>query len=234
MNILIGIKITLRINRARTAQFHLDMTLLCFKLKIMRAQGMQRMAKAHEMIDQRRRAFVQSAAIGLFVFQVAGCDKILSPKGAREAGADFRVLSASQVVTLEALGEWLAPGAAAAGLAHYIDANLARAHGQSLLMVRYLDILQPQAAFYQQGLDALEAHSRRTEDKAFSALSEDAANTMIAALFKGNPEGWEGPPAPLFYFAVRADAADIVYGTMAGFEKLNVPYVGHINPTSDY
>ena len=193
---------------------------------------------AQGYIDQRRRTFMQSAAIGLFAFSVSGCDAMMSPKDAHESGADFTRLSPPLVAILDARGDVLVPGAKAAGLAHYIDANLAREAGESLLMVRYLDVTTPQTLFYTAGLAALDSHCRATTGKPFTDQSEAETTAIVAALLKGNPAGWESvadaPPAALFYLAVRGDAVDIVYGTMAGFEALDIPYAGHIDPTSAY
>ena len=181
---------------------------------------------------------MQSAAIGLFSYSLAGCDALLSPKDAHEKGADFLKLSAAQVVTLDALGEAIVPGARVAGLSHYIDANLARDVGASLLMVRYLDVSMPQSEFYKRGLAALDSHCLDKVGKTFADLVETETTPIIASLLGGSPSGWEkisnAPPAPLFYLAVRGDAIDIVYGTMAGFEALDVPYVGHIDPKAAY
>ncbi len=193
---------------------------------------------AQRHIDQRRRTFLQSAAIGLFAFSVSGCDAMMSPMEARERGADFSRLLASSVAILDALGDALVPGAKAAGLAHYIDANLARDAGESLLIVRYLDVTAQQTQFYTAGLAALDSHCRTKTGKPFTDQSEAEVTPIIASLLKGNPPGWDSvagaPPAPLFYLAVRGDAVDIVYGTMAGFEALDIPYAGHINPKSAY
>lgn len=189
-------------------------------------------------IDQRRRTFIQSAAIGLFAFSVSGCDAMMSPKEAHESGADFTRLSPPSVAILDVLGELLVPGAKTAGLAHYIDANLAREAGESLLMVRYLDVITPQIQFYTAGLAALDSHSRTTTGRPFTDQSEAESTAIVASLLKGNLPGWnsiaDAPPAPLFYLAVRGDAVDIVYGTMAGFEALDIPYAGHIDPKSAY
>jgi Gluconate 2-dehydrogenase subunit 3 len=189
-------------------------------------------------IDKHRRAFLRSSAIGLFAYTLAGCDVLLSPKDAREKGADFATFSAQQVRSLDALGEALLPGASKAGLSHYIDANLARAPGDSFLMVRYLDVVMPHRDFYVNGLAALDTACRKAFGKNFFALKEAEATPILAGLLKGNPPGWDNaanaPPAPLFYLAVRGDAVDIVYGTMAGFEALDIPYLGHIDPTTAY
>jgi hypothetical protein len=40
----------------------------------------------------------------------------------------------------------------------------------------------------------------------------------------------DGFPIFLFFMCLRSDAVDVVYGTPAGFEKLNIPYMQHILP----
>ena len=57
---------------------------------------------------------------------------------------------------------------------------------------------------------------------------------MVGKIAGGEIEGWEGPPAGFFYFVLRSDAVDVVYGTKTGFEVLGVPYMAHIEPTSDW
>ena len=43
-------------------------------------------------------------------------------------------------------------------------------------------------------------------------------------------EGWTGRPGALVYAVLRADAVDVVYGTMEGYEALGIPYMPHIPP----
>lgn len=181
-----------------------------------------------------RRTLLKSAAFGLFAFQVGGVELLLSPAEARRRGAHLVILSAEEAALLEAFGEALVPGARKAGIAHYVDANLARPAGQSLLTVRYLDVLPPHDAFYKQGLRALDLAARGKVGKPFELADESARNALIAAMLPGAVKGWDGPPAPLFYLAVRSDAADLVYGTRVAFERMNVPYAAHLEPRSDW
>lgn len=141
---------------------------------------------------------------------------------AAQRGEGFRTLSADEAAQLGYLGEALVPGARAAGLAHYVDHHVSVPAAQSLLMLRYLDIAPPYARFYQAGLAQL---ARTVGD-------ELADWTAIAgSLAAGTITPWDdAPPAALFYFIVRADAVDVVYGTEAGFERLGVPYLPHILP----
>ncbi len=192
------------------------------------------MENASEQVDRRRRQFIAAATVGALAYQLGGIDVLLTPAEARARSASLGVLSSSHARGLEALGECLVPGAREAGIAHYVDANLRRPTADSLLMLRYLDVLPPHSDFYRNGLDSLDGTSLRLHGKVFADLGEDAATSLVAAIANGDPDGWQGAPAPLFYFAVRGDAIDIVYGTRAGFERLSVPYLAHIEPKSDY
>lgn len=192
------------------------------------------MEDASEQVDRRRRRFIAAATVGALAYQVGGVEMLLTPAQARTQGASLGVFSPAEARTLEAFGECLVPGARAAGIAHYVDANLRRPAAESLLMLRYLDVLPPHSDFYRHGLNALDAASMRQHGKVFAGLGEEAATSLVAAIARANPEGWQGAPAPLFYFAMRGDAVDIVYGTRAGFEKLSVPYLAHIEPKTDF
>ena len=192
------------------------------------------MSNAIEGPDTSRRTLLKSAAVGLFAFQLGGVEAMLSPAEARSRGARLKVFTASEAALLEAFGEALVPGARAAGIAHYVDANLARPHAQSLLTVRYLDVLPPHDAFYKGGLAALDAAAQAMLGKPFALAKAGEADALIGAMLPGAVKGWSGPPAALFYLAVRSDAADLVYGTPAAFERMNLPYMPHIAPPSDW
>lgn len=181
-----------------------------------------------------RRAILRSGAAGLFVFQLAGCDVLMSPNEARERGADLQHFSEDEAAALEAFAEALVPGAREAGIAHYVDANLARPHSDSLLTIRYLDVLPPYAEFYSAGLKALDDYCRATKGKVFAELEAADAVEVIRPMLPGPMPEWSGPPAALLYLAVRSDAADLVYGTVAAFERMNLPYMPHIEPPSPW
>lgn len=181
-----------------------------------------------------RRTFLKAAGIGLFAFNVAGIEALLSPAEARARGATLSVLSAEDAALLEAFGEALVPGARAAGIAHFVDASLSRPHHESLLTVRYLDVLPPHDAFYRAGLAALDGASRAALGVPFVQASAAAAKPLIASMLPGTIAPWQGPPAALFYLAVRSDAADLVYGTRAAYDRMQVPYLAHIDPPSEW
>jgi hypothetical protein len=156
----------------------------------------------------------------------------MTPAQARAAEVPFRTLEPATVAVLDALGETLLPGSSAAGLAHYIDHQLSGAPADSMLMIKYLGVPAPFNEFYQAGLRASDAVARAAHGKAFPSLSKEQAGGLVGKMSAGQVEGWQGPPAGLFYFVLRSDAIDVVYGTQAGFEQLGVPYMAHIEPPS--
>jgi len=182
----------------------------------------------------KRRDFIRNAGLGLLLFHVDGVGRWLTPRQARAEAMPLETLGPAQAATLEALGETLLPGAAEAGITHFVDRHLSIPAEDSLLMLRYLDVPPPYAPFYQIGLANLERLAQRTHGTAFALLDERERHALVARISTENPGGWEGSPAPLFYFTVRADAVDVVYGTVEGFEKLGVPYMAHIEPASPW
>jgi hypothetical protein len=156
----------------------------------------------------------------------------LTPTQARAQATPITSFSPEQTATLDAFGDVLVPGAAEAGLSHYIDAQLASA--APLLVYKYLDVPIPAMAFYSGGLDALDELSQIRFSKAFSDLPAEDATGLVVELVTGKATEWQGPPAALFYFVIRLDAVDVVYGTVEGFSTLNIPYVAHIEPPTPW
>lgn len=183
-----------------------------------------------------RRDFLTHASAGgvcLLTFMVAGCERKLTPAQAHQQGLPFRTFDAAEVKILDALGETLLPGSADVGLAHYIDHQLSGSFADSMLMIKYLGVAEPYAEFYRGGLRALDAASRATNNgQSFASLRPQDASALVKQLAAGQLKPWQGPPAGLFYFVLRSDAVDVVYGTQAGFEQLGVPYMAHIAPPS--
>ena len=175
----------------------------------------------------RRAALKHTLALA---FTVAGAEALLSPREARAHGADFRVLSAQEIRALESFGEALLPGAREAGIAHFVDQQLSVAAPDSLLMIRYLDIPPPYVGFYRPALAALDAASKAAYQRPFDELAPEVADEFVGVLSRKIPNGWQGPPSPLFFFIARSDAVDVVYGTPEGFKKLGIPYMPHIMP----
>ncbi|HZP76126.1 MAG TPA: gluconate 2-dehydrogenase subunit 3 family protein [Pseudolabrys sp.] len=182
------------------------------------------------MLPMERRAFMQGAAMGALAFSVGGVDVLLTAREARAQGAAFKTLTPEQVATLEALGETLVPGAREAGVAHYVDAQISGPADNALLIARVMNVRPPYANFYRVCLGALEKACQAQTGKNFAALAANEQHDLIEKLRTNKLEGWQGPPPPYVYAVMRGDAIDVVYGTMAGYEGLGIPYMAHIAP----
>jgi hypothetical protein len=173
------------------------------------------------------------SGIGLLTVVVAGCEKKLTPAQARVEQVPFRTLTEPEAKVLEALGETLLPKSAEAGIAHYIDHQLSGPPGDSMLMLKYLGVAPPFAEFYRTGLTGIESAAHAAYGKSLVDLDAHQGAALVSSLASGSPvKGWSGPPAGLFYFTLRSDAIDTVYGTRQGFAALDVPYMAHIVPPS--
>jgi hypothetical protein len=170
---------------------------------------------------------LKGAALGALAYTVGGAEVLLTPQEAFAQNVPLKILSASERATLEAFGETLLPGAKGAGLAHYVDQQLSVPPGEALLMARAVGVMPPYANFYRAGLAALDA---RAGGAGFAALPQDKRHALVEEIRQKVPDGWSGPPSPFFYFVSRADAVDVFYGTVEGFERLGIPYMPHIKP----
>ena len=183
------------------------------------------------MIYVQRRLVLKGAALGALAYTVGGAEVLLSPREALAQGVPLKVLSPEERAALEALGDTLLPGAKDAGLAHYVDQQLSVPPGEALLIARAVGVMPPYANFYRAGLASLDASSQKLHGAKFAALPQEKRNDFVEQLRQKNPEGWSVPPAsPFFYFVSRADAVDVYYGTVEGFERLGTPYMPHISP----
>ena len=182
-------------------------------------------------MDQDRRQFLRNSGIVLTI-AVAGEVLLLSPAQARAAGLPLQLLSEQEVSTLESIAEAVVPGARKAGIAQYIDKQLGASHEQSLLMLKYLGVPQSDyIAFYQSGFRSAAALAQSRFGKGWSELEPNQTDELVAEMAgKDQPREWEGPPASFFFFVIRSDASDVVYGTEEGFAALGVPYMAHITP----
>jgi hypothetical protein len=175
-----------------------------------------------------RRLLLAQMAAGAAALAVNSACGPISPKRARAEGLQLKHLTDAEGQTLEALGDTLLPGAAEAGVAHYVDDQLGR--DEPLLFLKYVDWTGGDAAFYKDGLAALERHSLERNGRSFVSSSTEERVALVGEISRVNPPGWNGPPAPLFYFVTRNDAVDVFYGTPEGLQKLAVPYMPHIVP----
>jgi hypothetical protein len=177
-----------------------------------------------------RRVVLKGAALGALVFTIDGLPVALTPRQAHAAEVPIKILSGDERETIEALGEVLLPGAKDAGLAHYIDHQLAGPPEDCLLIARSMNVPAPYHEFYRVALGAIDGACQAAYQARFAALGPEQKTAFVHAMSQKNPDGWKGPPSPFVYFITRADAVDVVYGTVEGFEKLGVPYMPHILP----
>ena len=177
-----------------------------------------------------RRGFVKGASAGALTFAVGGVETIMTAQQARARGVPFRLLDAHQGETLEALGETLVPSAREAGIAHFIDQQLSVPPGESLLQARIFNFRPPFAEFYRSAIVATDAASNKMHGRDFAQLAPAEQREFVNLMRQNKAEGWTGRPAALVYAVLRADAVDVVWGTMEGYEALGIPYMPHIPP----
>jgi hypothetical protein len=180
------------------------------------------------MID--RREFMRSAAAGALAFTVGGAQVLLTAREARAQGVPFRLLKSDEADTLEALGETLAPGARAAGIAHFIDHQLSVPPEEALLEARILNVRPPYVNFYRAAVDAVDRASQSQSGRRFATLPSNEQRDFVNLMRQNKIEGWQGPAGGFVYFVLRSDAVDVVYGTVEGYEALGIPYMAHILP----
>lgn len=179
-----------------------------------------------------RRDVVGAIGAGLIAANAAGSESLLEAADSQSQAGTPRNFSPAECRILEALGDTLLPGAAEAGIARYIDDQLSRE--MPLLFLSYMDYAGPYVDFYKNGLKALDEESGKRYGQSFTALDSEKKTALIRDLSQQDPPGWQGPPAPLFYFVTRNDAVDVYYGTPQGFDRLGVPYLAMIDPPSKW
>lgn len=182
------------------------------------------------MTRRTRRGVLVGGGLGLVLASIGGQAQWMTPAEATAQNAAPKILSPAEARTLAAFAETLLPGAAAAGVVAFVDHHLSVHGPESLLMLRYLDVPPPYADFYRSGLAALDNYAKSQAGALFFELKRDQAMLLVRDIARTQPPEWRGPPSPLFYFVVRADAVDMVYGVEAGFERLGMPYMAHIEP----
>lgn len=177
-----------------------------------------------------RRDFMRGAALGALAFTVGGAQVLLTPREARARGVPYRLLAANEAETLEAIGDTLVPGARDAGIAHFIDYQVSVPAEEALLEARILNVRPPYANFYKAAIGAIDKAAAASSDQRFAWLPTDAQREFVNLMRQNKLQGWQGPPAGFVYFVLRSDAVDVVYGTVEGYEALDIPYQAHIMP----
>ena len=182
------------------------------------------------MDDMKRRDFMRGAAMGALLFTVGGAQVLLTAREARAQGVPFRLLNANEAETIEALGETLLPGARAAGIAHFVDQQLAVPPEEALLEARILNVKPPYVNFYRAAIGAIDKASQARNGRRFAQMNTMEQREFVDLMRQNKLEGWQGPPGPFVYLVTRSDAVDVVYGTMEGYASLGIPYMAHIPP----
>src|SRR5262245_56026992 len=177
-----------------------------------------------------RRAFMKGAALGALAFTVGGAEVLLTPGEARAVGVPFRLLQAHEAETIEAMGETLLPGAREAGIAHFIDHQLAVPAEEALLEARIMNVRPPYANFYRAAIGAIDRASQARHGRKFAQLTTLEQRDFVNLMRQNKIEGWQGPAGGFVYFLMRSDAVDVVYGTQEGYKALGIPYMAHIAP----
>jgi hypothetical protein len=179
----------------------------------------------------RRRAFMQGAAAGTLAFSVGGVEVFLLPSEARAQGVPLKVLTDDEARRLEAVSEALGPGAREAGIAHFVDQQCSVPPHEALLSIRISNVRPPFVNFFRAALTAIDARSNASHGKPFAELTAEEQHAFIGTMRTGKHPDWKGPPAQqAIYTHFRANAVDVVYGTMEGAERLGVPYMALVAP----
>jgi hypothetical protein len=194
------------------------------------AKTKSKLREEKTMTNMGRRGFVKGATLGALAFTIGGVEAIMAPGEARARNVPFRLLDAHQGETLEALGETLVPQAREAGIAHYIDQQLSVPPHEALLQARIFNVRPPFADFYRTAIVSIDESSRRIFGRDFAQLSAADQREFVGRMRQNKIEGWTGRPGAAVYAVLRADAVDVVYGTMEGYEALGIPYMPHIPP----
>ena len=166
--------------------------------------------------------------------KTSGLAAIAGPVLADKSPPQPAILSPSHRKVLTLVGEAMLPGSANAGLVTFLDKQLALDASDSLLMIRYLGVPAPYKNFYLAALDGIVDWVKTEYDSDIEQLDSSQLSALVNDL-ASNRAGSFGPvPSGFFYFVLRADALDVVYGTRAGFDRLNMPYMAHIEPGTDW
>ena len=178
-----------------------------------------------------RRTFMKGAGLGALAFTVGGAQVLLTPAEAFAQGVPLRTLKPDEAATIEAMGETLVPGARQAGIASFIDQQLSIPAEEALLEARIVNVKPPYANFYRAAIGAINGAVQARGGKRFEEFDAAAQHEFVDLMRQSKIDGWKGPGGGFVYLILRSDAVDVVYGTMAGYEGLGIPYMAHIAPT---
>lgn len=179
-----------------------------------------------------RRDFLKAGAGGTtltLAFNLSGGLLLLTPAEARARRVRWSHLAASEAESLEHLAEALVPGAAEAGVGHFVDQQIGVDPDDCMLIAKYFQVPPPYLSFYRSGLAAVNALAGQKFGKGVAQLDAAELDELIEQLARpGTRVG--AIDVSMFYLCLRSDAVDVVYGTPEGFDRLAVPYMAHIMP----
>ncbi|MFY2822455.1 gluconate 2-dehydrogenase subunit 3 family protein [Ruegeria sp. MALMAid1280] len=141
----------------------------------------------------------------------------------------YKILTTTEAETLAAWCTVIVSGAEEAGVARFVDENLAGNQSASLLLLRYIDA-SDMAEFYRKGILGIEKECQHRFGLSFARVTAGQRMKMIEAAVASEMQVWTDPDPNFFYFISRSDAVDVVYGTQTGFADLKIPYLAHIPP----
>lgn len=179
-----------------------------------------------------RRTFVDRAVKGSMLcltFNLGGVSLLLTPEEARAQGIPLTLLNSEQARRLGKLADTMVPGSVDLGVVEFIDHQLNTDPNEALLIAKYFGVGLPYINFYARGLEVAAGMAQSTAGKPLEELDAAGLEQLVKTMSTpGNVV--EEFPIFLFYMCLRSDAVDVVYGTPAGFERLNIPYMQHILP----
>lgn len=179
-----------------------------------------------------RRSLVDRAfksSLLCLTFKIGGATLLLTPEQARAQGVPLQKLSDEQARRLELLAEAMVPGSAGQGVVQFVDHQLNADPNEALLVAKYFGVGLPYINFYAKGLEVVAGMAQQAAGKSLEELDAAESEQLIKSMSMPGAVV-DGFPVFLFYMCLRSDAVDVVYGTPAGFEKLNIPYMQHILP----
>ena len=183
-----------------------------------------------------RRSLVDKAfksSMLCLTFKIGGISLLLTPEEARAQGVPLQKLTDVQARRMDLLAEAMVPGPSKLGVVQFVDHQLNADPNEALLIAKYFGVGLPYINFYAAGLDVAAGMAEKDLGKSIDELDADAA-TQLVKLMAVPGAVVNKFPIFLFYMCLRSDAVDVVYGTPAGFEKLNVPYMQHILPPENW
>jgi hypothetical protein len=179
-----------------------------------------------------RRSLVDNALKGSLLclpFKLGGVSMLLTPEQARAQRVPYQVLDDMQARRLEILAGTIVPGSVDLGVIQFIDHQLQQDPNEALLIAKYFQVPPPYLNFYAGGLSVADGMAQKSVGKSIDDLGAAEVQQLVKEM--AVPGAVVGEfPIFLFYMCLRSDAVDVVYGTPAGFNKLNIPYMEHILP----